>query len=100
MFYNTTNLTGDLLEEAERLTAKQDKEIYQFFLNNPSKYLSSHDVEDYLKKYPRSSIVRSMNTLTNAGLIFKTEKQVIGKYGKLVYTWKLRTGKPENLSLF
>lgn len=100
MFYNTTNLTGDLLEEAEKLTAKQDRLIYQMFLNQPERYFTSHEVEDILVKYPRSSITRSMNTLTNSGLIIKTEKQVIGKYGKFVYTWKLRTGKPENLSLF
>jgi predicted transcriptional regulator len=99
MYYNTTHLTGELLEEANKLTSKQDKIIFGLFADNPGGYFSSHDVEDKLGKYPRSSIVRSMNTLTNRGLISKTNQQVTGKYGKLVYLWTLNRAPADQLPL-
>ena len=86
-YYNTTKLEGSELREAKKTASLQDQKVLQLFEEGTE--MTSHDVEDILKKYPRSSIVRSINTLTKAGLLIKTNKQKIGKYGKLVYLWRL-----------
>lgn len=78
-YYNTTKLQGDELGKVEVITSQQDKQILKHFSNNPEKEYTSHDVENYFN-YPRSSIVRSMNTLEKHQLIKKVKK-VDGKYG-------------------
>lgn len=98
MYYNTTNLTQDQLREAQSLASRQDTQVFNLFYEHSDLEYTSHEVEDILQVYPRSSIVRSINTLTNMDLLEKTNNQVIGKYGKLVYTWKLKQ-KHDQLSL-
>lgn len=98
-YYNTNNLSGDLLRKAERLTSNQDILVFNLFANQPERLFTSHDVEDILERFPRSSIVRSINTLTKNSLLLKTKKQVIGKYGKLVYTWRINKEIPEQQTL-
>ena len=95
MFYNTTSETGKKLEEYRRKASKQDYEILTLFTRNGEEY-TSHDVEDQLKKYPRSSIVRSMNTLEREGIIYKTANKVMGKYGRLVHTYRLSGENGQN----
>lgn len=89
-FYNTNNTPFEQLPMEFANATKQDMEILEVFKNNPKVYFTSHDIEDTLGKYPRSSIVRSINTLTKKGFITKTNHQVIGKYGKKCFTWKLK----------
>lgn len=100
MYYNTTHLTGETLKRAKELTSKQDQAVFSVFADTPGCYFNSHEIGEILKLYPRSSIVRSMNTLTRLGLICKTEEQVVGKYGKLVYTWRLNQMPKGQLTLF
>lgn len=95
MFYNTTSEMGNKLKEYRQKASKQDYEILRIFTENHKEY-TSHDIEDKLKVYPRSSVVRSMNTLENEGIIFKTANKVMGKYGRLVHTYRLSGENGQN----
>jgi len=58
--------------------------------------LTSHDVEDILEgKVVRSSVVRAINTLTKRGFLEKTSQKAVGKYGKLVYLWRMKEGQQQ-----
>ena len=95
MFYNTTSETGKKLEEYEKKASKQDYEVLTLFTRTHKEY-TSHQVEDQLEVYPRSSIVRSMNTLEREGIICKTANKVMGKYGRLVHTYRLSGENGQN----
>jgi len=96
MFYNTTNETGDKLKEYREKASQQDREVLDLFINNSGKAWNSHEVEKRLGKYSRSSIVRSINTLENEGLIEKTANKVIGNFGRLVHTYRLSGENGQN----
>ena len=96
MFYNTTNETGDKLKEYREKASQQDREVLDLFKNNSWKAWNSHEIEKKLGKYPRSSIVRSMNTLEREGIIYKTANKVMGKYGRLVHTYRLSGDNGQN----
>lgn len=65
MYYNTTNLQGEELEKVKELTSKQEIMVLSVFESSPSKTFTSHEVEDLLEQYPRSSIVRAINSQGN-----------------------------------
>lgn len=89
-YYNTVGVAGSELREYVVVSEDQDCLIYDIFLIRPGQFLSSHEVEELLGgKILRSSVVRSMNSLTKQGKIEKTHIKKVGKYGRPVYTWKL-----------
>ena len=96
MFYNTTSETGSTLKGFRNASLGQDNEVLFFFRSHSDKSYSSHDVEDHFKKYPRSSIVRSMNTLEREGKISKTGLKVEGKYGRPVHTYRFSDETGQN----
>jgi predicted transcriptional regulator len=89
MYYNTVSETGNKLKEYKAKASRQDWEVLKIFTNNAGREYTSHQVEDILEVYPRSSVVRSMNTLENEGLISKTARKVTGKYGRAVHTYRV-----------
>lgn len=88
-FYNTTNEQGQILADFKGRANKQDSLVLDVFARNSDREFTSHDIGEILGQFPRSSIVRSMNTLEKNGRISKTHNKVIGKYGRPVYTYKL-----------
>lgn len=98
MYYNTNKLNKEMLIAAEQITARQDKRILELFASQPNDLIDSHTIE-YAVGYPRSSVVRSLNTLMRASLIDKTEKLAIGKYGKPVHLYELAKSPAKQLSL-
>ena len=93
-FYNTVGDTGDELKKNERITALQDQHVLAVFRKVPDSHLSVFDVMRGLTAYGypemlRTSVGRSMNTLTKQGLLMKTKVKKLGKYGRNVYTWIL-----------
>lgn len=86
MYYNTTHEKGQILAEYERKAISQDEALYRIFCMygtvNPSAI-------ERITGWPRSSISRSLNTLTKDGRIEKTEKKMKGKYGRPEHIWKL-----------
>ena len=99
MYYNTTNLTGDELDEALANALTQEQlilHIYNEDLEHLDFGLGPEAVRDtcvefYNKDWPITSIRRAINTLTKAGNLTKTSELRKGKYGKQTHTWQYRS---------
>ena len=91
-YYNTNKLTGNELKQAEQNARTQEEIILEMFQNKNE--LSASDI---YKRYPKTnlfgppitSIRRAMTNLKNAGHIIKTDKLVIGMYGRPEHIYKL-----------
>jgi predicted transcriptional regulator len=89
LFHNTTNLEHKELSKEIGNAYKQDRRIIELF-RREKRPLDSHTVERLLdNRFCRSSVVRSVNTLTRQGFLRKTDMMVIGEYGKKVHLWAL-----------
>jgi len=93
MFYNTTNLTGNSLINAINTARTQDDRV-KIILSLFSRPVTPFEVQEkynqYYKPAPITSIRRSLNTLTSAGIAEKTDRMRAGQYGKPNYTWQLK----------
>ena len=87
-YYNTNDEEGQELLNS-RLNARKQEDIIYLLFDNDS-YFSPDMIETLLvQDYPITSIRRALTNLTNQGLLKKTDKMVMGKYGKKTHTWKL-----------
>ena len=93
IFFNTTRESGKTLKQYKEIVVQQDFNVLKLFEKYPEDHLTSHEVEEMMGgSMVRSSVVRSINTLTNKGLIIKTPFKKRGKYGRDCYTWKYNKG--------
>ena len=93
-YFNTTKLRGDLLQKYVDRASDQDTVIMEFFMRYPESeftpcYLWS---EGILRLSPITSVRRSINTLTKAGILEKLDHKVTGIYGRPVHVWRLLRG--------
>ena len=101
MYYNTNNEEGLELLNSRTKALTQDELILEIY-----EIHDTHDIdrealspeivrwtceEFYGKDWPITSIRRSINTLTKAGKLTKTNKLHRGRYGKNEHIWKLAT---------
>ena len=91
IFYNTTHMRGDELKTRRICADGQCRAILDFFKGNPRGYFTPFEVQTYtgMGRTPITSIRRALNTLTQTGLIIKTEVMRDGEYGVQNHTWKL-----------
>lgn len=91
IFYNTTHLSGDELKTRKISAGRQCSLILNFFKENPQGYFTPFEVAQYanLMGAPITSVRRAMNTLTQEGLLIKTDRMREGQYGVSNHTWKL-----------
>ena len=103
-YYDTTHETDGNLKKYKKQARKQDQEILDIFREHPDMNFTCNDIEDILasqgKVYPRTSVGRSMNTLTKSGKLLKTDQKKVGRYGRMVYTWILKTEGGGQVALF
>lgn len=85
-YHNTTDVTGTTLEGFTDKAKNQDEKL--LFLFEYHKRLTPKLIEVYTD-WPRSSIARSLNTLTKKGLIEKTADKMTSKYKRPEHIWKL-----------
>ena len=87
-YFNTTNEKNNL-EKYQRKAKSQDDIIINFFKLHPDKAISPDYVLDELGlNCPITSVRRSISNLTKQGKLIKTERKVMGNYGRLTNTWK------------
>ena len=99
MYYNTTNLTGDELNEALGNALTQEQlilHIYNVDLEELDFGIGPEGIREtcvdfYNKDWPITSIRRAINTLTKAGKLTKTNELRKGRYGKKEHVWKCNT---------
>jgi len=92
-YYNTTNQSGTPLEESKNKASTQEGKILQLFIRNgKSKFSPSQVWAMGFNEYaPLTSIRRSLSDLTRKGLLEKTNHKVEGLYGRVEYTWRLKS---------
>jgi len=104
-FYNTINLVGIELFEAEKAAQTQEDKILLFFKNNPGNYSPSkiHEILIVNKVIhsltPITSIRRAITNLTNSGQLLMTDEMEDGPLGKPEHQWKIKP-KFNQLQLF
>lgn len=94
-YFNTNNLFGETLQQAEVKTSTQDEMVYETFkkLNMPMgpsmvyKYLVNKG--QITAKTPITSLRRSITSLTKEGRLIKTDKLVMGNLGQREHQWRL-----------
>lgn len=91
IFYNTTHMSESELQIRRVAASRQNTLILRFFQDNPQGYFTPFEVQKYstLNATPITSIRRAINTLTDAGLLIKTDRMKEGEYGAMNHTWKL-----------
>ena len=87
-YYNTTNETGEALNDSNDRTIKQEDLIYNFFkfeneeLARPEGFTPSEMgnvcLLDAQKDWPLTSVRRAIHTLTKAGKLTKTSELRMG----------------------
>ncbi len=86
-YHNTTNSSGKELVEAEQKAYTQEQQVFRCFLLGGE--LTALEVAEHLQMH-ESSARRSVTNLANKGMLIKTDRQKIGKYGKMNYLYKLK----------
>lgn len=89
LFFNTINLSGELLEKARKECAKAEVEILTFFINNHTQSFTPLEVCDRVGGL-FTSVRRAITNLTNRGYLEKTEEQKKERYGKVNFCWKIK----------
>ena len=96
MYYNTNKESGETLEKSQVKTTSQEDKIYEYFKTIQSYYVAPHQLVGLLSNNtPITSIRRAITNLERAGKLIKTDKMIMGNYGKMVHTWKLKNSQTE-----
>jgi predicted ArsR family transcriptional regulator len=91
-YHNTTNSTGQRLDQYENKAKSQDDRILEWFNHHQSTATPSYTLRVvFSNSIPLTSVRRSLSNLTKAGLLVKTDHQVSGPYGRPEHCWKLPT---------
>ena len=102
-YYNTTNLKGKELKDAEKKYLNQESIIHNTFLSVPHHEYTPFEIRDMLsiewKRYPITSVRRAINRLTEDGILIKTDIMRNGIYGSPNHTWKLKEQDVKGLFL-
>lgn len=91
MYYNTTNLKGEDLKNAQQQALTQNEAIYLLFTQRSRDFTPSEVLfilQEKLNYPPLTSIRRSISDLTRSGLLIRTEIKRNGQYGRKEYAWK------------
>lgn len=106
-YYNTTNLTGEALQDEEREAVTQENAVQAFFNQHPGEKFLSSDVHYHLvarRKIPErtqvQSIRRAMSNLKKANRLEILPETSIGHhgYGKSEHYYQLSTWAPAGYS--
>ena len=99
-YYNPTEETGSELAESHAKAKTQEKKILLCFHDQGNPLSASVICEMLNDAYPITSIRRALTDMTNQGDLEKTDKKVMGRYGKREDQWHLRTDKNNQFNLF
>jgi hypothetical protein len=99
VYHNTTNLTGEVLEEATEQACKLKQLVHDVFKQFPDKKTPFEVAVILLKngyRYPVWSIRARINALTKKTYLVKsTTAEAMGNYNRPNHTWKLSV-HPDN----
>ena len=92
MYYNTTNETGETLDQLWQKCENQQQFVYELFCLQ--KAMTASEAwklypDDIEYQTPLTSIRRAITDLMNEGKLVKTEIKKTGIYGKPEYVYKV-----------
>lgn len=92
MFYNTIDLSGEILKKEWANSLKQEDYITEIFKCNLNKPLSPSQIlkvynDKHKNNVPITSIRRAMTDLTSKNILRKTSVTVKGLFGKNEFCW-------------
>lgn len=97
MYYNTTREKEKQLRLNFDKAKNQKQKVLGIFQAIPTASYCADDVLSALKHLeaidlntPITSIRRAISDLAKEGYLLKTDKKVMGNWGRLTYTWRLR----------
>ena len=88
-YHQTQMLIDDQVAAYTVQAARQEETIYEFFKTSPGEYSPETIQEKVLPTAPITSVRRAITNLTEAGLLRKTGRKELGRYGRPVGTWML-----------
>lgn len=92
-YFNTTGVTGNLLEDFNQKADSQECLIEGFFKRHGRRAFSPSDVQgEVLPSAPLTSVRRAMTNLTHQGLLRKLDATKLGRYDRPEHLW---TAPPE-----
>jgi len=89
-YYNTTKIKGDDLKTSQNKAVSQENKIFDLFTKKiwMSPAVAYYEFDEI---FPITSIRRAFSNLTKKGKVYKTDKMVLGLYGKPEHLWKIKT---------
>lgn len=101
-YYNTNKERGETLERSERKAQTQEEKILHWMQRfEKEKLWTPEEIHYYVfsERPPLTSVRRAMTNLATRGLIERSKGMKMGKYGKMIHTWRLASDNPQ-LELF
>ena len=90
-YHNTNRESGSILSESKRRANVQQEAVLQFFVDNPKGFFSRAQINEFvLPGVPYTSICRALWGLVELNQLVKTSHMIMGEYGKMVHTWRMR----------
>lgn len=100
LYYNTVPTTQAEQRVYRAKAADQDARVLRFFRQHPGEMFTQEEIhERVMPSAPRSSVCRTVNTLTSAGHLEKTTHTAISSQGRRVHTWRLLPPGPAQRAL-
>lgn len=100
LYYDTVPSTQAERQVYRAKAADQDARVLQFFRQCPGELFTQEQIHELvMPTEPRSSVCRTINTLTREGSLEKTPLTVMGSMGRRVHTWRLLPPGPAQRAL-
>lgn len=91
-YYNTNRERNPVLMQSQLKALSQQEIILLSFMKShtPDSFTPDeiHEIIFIDNGTPPTSVRRAITNLTNAGHLVKTDKKRMGRYGKMVHTWR------------
>jgi hypothetical protein len=100
MYHQTVPASQPELRAYRQTASDQDARVLQFFRQCPRELFTQEQIHELvMPTEPRSSVCRTINTLTREGFLEKTPLTVMGSMGRRVHTWRLLPPGPAQRAL-
>jgi len=100
-YFNTNKERGKTLRSSRTQARKQQEAVLSLFQSYPMQFFSPDVVHSLvMPNAPLTSTRRAITNLTDDGFLEKTTNMVIGSWGKMVHTWRLRPKDMKQNKLF
>jgi hypothetical protein len=91
LYYNTTSEKPSAVRSSRKKAKRQNEAIFDFFRKHPGQEFTPEEVWINTNlPCPITSIRRAITTMCKKGMLIKTPKKRISRYGRPAYTWTIR----------